>query len=61
MKRGDIVYDIADRRHVAIIRCINHGQHATANLEWLDSGWKSFRVPVSDLRVVHHFEHGSRP
>jgi hypothetical protein len=51
---GDIVYAISDPRHVAIVRSVLYnGERTTVNLEWIDTGWKSLRVPVRDLTVVH--------
>ena len=52
--RGEIVYDVADPRHVGIIEGTNwNGQQLFCRIRWLDTGFKSFHVPVEDLRLVH--------
>ena len=51
--RGTIVYDVADPRHHAIVRSLHlcKGKFF-ANLRWIDTGWKTDRVPLANLRRV---------
>ena len=51
IRRGSIVYDVADPRHDGIVRSLHlvHGE-LFANVRWLETGWLSHRVPVTDLR-----------
>jgi len=51
--RGAIVYDVADPRHHGIVRTasLRNGKWF-ANVQWLETGWHSYRIPVADLRRV---------
>jgi len=53
MRRGDIVSWIDDPRHHGIVRSVHlrNGVYY-ANVQWLDSGWHSNRIPVTDLEHV---------
>jgi hypothetical protein len=50
-RRGDVVYDKADPRHVGVVvsTIINR---QTANVRWHETGWLSFLLPWSDLRFA---------
>ena len=61
IKRGDVVYDVADHRHHGIVKSLhllrdygkkNSRHRFFANVQWLESGWHSYRVPLADLRLV---------
>jgi hypothetical protein len=47
---GDLVVDEADERHVGEIRAIQSSAYAT--ILWLESGWRSYHVPLRRLRKV---------
>ena len=52
--RGEIVYDVTDPRHVGMVTSVGRNNDGLwATIQWLDTGWKSFRVPVADLALVH--------
>jgi len=53
IQRGTVVYDVADPRHHGIVRTIHlcHGKFF-ANVQWIETGWKTDRIPVADLRRV---------
>lgn len=46
---GDLVYDIADERHVGEVRAISSSVYIT--VRWLDTGWRSV-VHADKLRKV---------
>ena len=51
MKRGDIVYDVADPRHVGRIVTVFHTCGRTfCNIVWLETGWRGYLVDANDLR-----------
>ena len=55
MKRGSIVYDVADPRHLGMIKNIAHrGYDSIATVKWLETGWKSVGLPLTDLRLAEH-------
>lgn len=45
---GDEVWDQADERHLGRIDRINWGD--TADITWIETGWKSLGIPITDLR-----------
>lgn len=49
--RGDRIYDVADERHVGIVRSvvIRDGVRYVT-IRWEETGWLSFLVPARDLR-----------
>jgi len=53
IRRGTVVYDVADPRHHGIVRTLHlcHGKFF-ANVQWIETGWLSYRLPVADLRRV---------
>ena len=53
IQRGTVVYDVADPRHHGIVRTLSlRGGKFYANVQWIETGWKSHRIPVADLRRV---------
>ena len=53
IRRGTVVYDVADPRHHGIVRSLHlgDGNKFTASVKWIETGSCS-RVPVADLRRV---------
>ncbi len=47
---GDLVIEIGGR-HIGNVRSIALGNDRalTCTIEWIDTGWMSYRVPVEDL------------
>jgi len=53
IRRGSVVYDVADPRHDGIVRSLHLCKGKLfANVLWFETGWHSYRVPVVDLREV---------
>ena len=53
MRRGSIVYNIADPKHHGIIKSIMHrGDYSFATVRWLDTGWISVGEPLGELRLA---------
>ena len=51
IQRGTVVYDVADPRHHGIVRTLHlRNGKFYANVQWIDTGWRSYRIPVADLR-----------
>ena len=53
IRRGTVVYDVADARHHGIVRSLHlvDGNKFTASVKWIETG-SCNRVPVTDLRRV---------
>ena len=49
--KGVRVYDVADPRHVGVIKCISLSER-TATIKWEDTGWLSVRWPLAGLRRI---------
>ena len=49
---GSRVYDINDPRHIGIVKVVSHGDVSTANIQWEETGWWSFRVPLRNLKLA---------
>lgn len=49
---GDYVIDIEDERHVGRVTGITWPRFA--KIEWVETGWKSYGVPLTNLRVVDY-------
>ena len=53
IQRGTVVFDVADPRHHGIVRTLSlKDGKFYANVQWIETGWKSHRIPVADLRRV---------
>ena len=49
--RGDRVFDVADERHVGVVRnVVIRGGVRFVTIRWEETGWLSFLVPARDLR-----------
>ena len=52
IRRGTVVYDVADPRHHGIVRSLDlRDGKFTASVKWIETG-SCNRVPVADLRRV---------
>ena len=50
-KRGDLVYDKADPRHVGVVCLVSTtGRKVFACVRWCSTGWLSSRLPAGSLR-----------
>ena len=57
MKRGDIVYDKADPRHLGRIVSILHRNTGTfATIRWLETGWLSYEWATGNLVIAQPAE-----
>jgi hypothetical protein len=53
IRRGSVVYSVIDPRHDGIVRSLHLRKGKLfANVQWLETGWLSCRVPVAELRLV---------
>jgi hypothetical protein len=48
IRRGDLVFNIKDPRHVGFVRSTIIGK--SANVKWRDTGWLEYLIPIGELR-----------
>lgn len=54
LKLGEYVYDVADPTHVGRVTRIDWSSRA--DVQWIDTGWHSLGLDVTDLRRVPPWE-----
>ena len=53
MKRGDIVYDKADPRHLGrIVTIVHRNSGSFAQIRWLETGWLSYEWATDNLVIA---------